>query len=59
MEPQFLQIILLIKEKLFLASQDKIIYCILGKLELKLLKDHSFVMVVQYLIMIQFSRDNK
>ena len=45
-------IILFIIEKLFLGSRDKVIYCIRPKLELKLLKDHSFIMVVQYLIII-------
>ena len=45
-------IILIIIEKLFLGSRDKVIYCTCPKLELKLLKDHSFIMVVQYLIIL-------
>ena len=45
-------IILFIIEQLFLGSRDKVIYCTCPKLELKLLKDYSFIMVVQYLIII-------
>ena len=44
--------IFFIIEKLFPGSRDKVIYCTCPKLELKLLKDHSFIMVVQYLIIL-------
>ena len=50
--PQFSMIILFIIEKLFLGSRDKVIHCTCPKLELKLVKDHSCIMVVQYVIII-------